>query len=75
MEGSSLLVLSRKSGQRVVIQAQDELITIEIVGVGRNRARVGIEASSKVMVHRQEVWEKVADESLGTCLPIARTSA
>ncbi len=70
-----MLVLSRKCGQRVVIQTQDELITIEIVRVGRSRACVGIKASSKVAVHRQEVWEKVVEERLVNCLSIPRASA
>lgn len=70
-----MLVLSRKRGQRVVIHAHGELITIEILKMGRDRARIGIEAPSKVVVHRQEMWEKVADESPGTDIRHARESA
>jgi len=51
-----MLVLSRKVGQRIVI---NDDITVTIVGVRGNKIRVGIQAPERVPVHREEVREAI----------------
>jgi carbon storage regulator len=52
-----MLVLTRKSGQDVVL---DGGIRITIVSVGRDRVRVGVTAPPDIRVDREEVRRRVA---------------
>jgi carbon storage regulator len=49
-----MLVLSRKAGQRLVI---DEGIVITVLKVRGNSVRIGIEAPDSVHIRREEVQE------------------
>ena len=49
-----MLVLSRKAGERIVIQA-DPPIEITIVATEKRRVRVGIDAPPEVKVLRKEL--------------------
>ena len=51
-----MLILSRKSGESIVI---DGRITVKIVRLDGEVVKVGIEAPSDVPVHRQEVYEEI----------------
>lgn len=51
-----MLILSRKSGESIVI---DGRIHIKIVRVEGEVVKVGIEAPSDVPVHRLEVYEEI----------------
>ena len=51
-----MLILSRKSGESIVI---DGHIHVKIVRVEGDVVKIGIEAPSTVPVHRQEVYEEI----------------
>ena len=51
-----MLVLTRKSGQQVVLPEQG--ITIDVVDVGKSHVRLGITAPSDIPIHRREVWDR-----------------
>ena len=51
-----MLILSRKSGESIVI---DGRIHVKIVRVEGDVVKVGIEAPADVPVHRQEVYEEI----------------
>ena len=51
-----MLVLSRKSGESIVVPGCD--VTITVVRVRGNRVQLGISAPSDVAVHRDEVWRQ-----------------
>ena len=51
-----MLILSRKSGESIVI---DGRIHIKVVRVEGDVVKVDIEAPSDVPVHRQEVYEEI----------------
>ena len=51
-----MLILSRKSGESIVI---DGRIQVKIVRVEGDVVKVGIEAPAHVPVHRQEVYEEI----------------
>lgn len=51
-----MLVLSRKTNQRIIIGHN---ITIVIVEVQGDKVRVGIEAPKEISVHREEVYEAI----------------
>ena len=51
-----MLILSRKSGESIVI---DGRIHLKVVRVEGETVKVGIEAPLEVPVHRQEVYEEI----------------
>jgi carbon storage regulator len=52
MEGSDMLVLSRKLGEKIYI---NDNICITIVDIDRGKIRLGIEAPREVPIFRQEL--------------------
>ena len=54
-----MLILTRRVGQTVMIG--DE-VTITVLGVKGNQARVGINAPKSVAVHREEIFERIKRE-------------
>jgi carbon storage regulator len=52
MEGSDMLVLSRKLGEKIFI---GENICITVVDIDRGKIRLGIEAPRDVPIYRQEL--------------------
>jgi carbon storage regulator len=55
-----MLVLSRKSGQCVVIG--DE-ITVMILKVHGSQVKLGISGPKSVPIHREEVFQKIAKDA------------
>lgn len=53
-----MLLLSRKSGQSIVI---NDDIVVTIVAVDRNRVQIGIKAPGYVPVFRQEIVERMIE--------------
>ena len=51
-----MLILSRKSGESIVI---DGRIHVKILRVDGDVVKLGIEAPAEVPVHRQEVYEEI----------------
>lgn len=54
-----MLVLSRKEGEKIVI---NDNITITIVALHGHKVRVGIDAPREVPVHREEIQRRRDDE-------------
>lgn len=52
-----MLVLSRKRGQKILLP--DLGVTFTILEVRGDRVRVGISAPSGMMVHREEIWQRI----------------
>ncbi|MAN23666.1 MAG: carbon storage regulator [Gemmatimonadetes bacterium] len=55
-----MLVLTRKSGESIVIGSDIRLTVLEIQG---RQIRLGVEAPSSVAVHRGEVYERIREEN------------
>ena len=53
-----MLVLSRKSGESIVI---DGNIRVQVVGVNGNVVRLGIDAPKEIPVHRSELYERIRE--------------
>ena len=56
-----MLVVSRKTGETIVI---GDLVRIKIVEIRGDKVRVGIDASKEIPVHREEVYEIVRKQEL-----------
>ena len=54
-----MLILSRKSGERIVIGSDIEIVVMDTRG---DRVRIGIEAPQEVPVHRKEVHERIQQQ-------------
>jgi carbon storage regulator len=56
-----MLILTRRVGETLMIG--DE-ITVTVMGVKGNQIRLGINAPKSVVVHREEIYARVVQESL-----------
>ena len=56
-----MLVLSRKIGEKIVIPQQN--ITLTVLEIRGDRIRLGITAPADVSVHRQEIWQKIHEQT------------
>lgn len=50
-----MLVLTRQTGEEVVMLFNGAQITLRLVDVKKNRAKFGIEAPSEVRIYRKEL--------------------
>jgi carbon storage regulator len=60
MKGISMLCLSRKKNQKILI---GDNIVITVVEVSPGKVVIGIDAPADIAVHRQEVWDAIEKES------------
>ena len=65
-----MLVLTRRTGQRIVIGDDIVLTVLEIKG---DTVRVGIDAPRSVTVHREEVHEALTQANRSAVLPAEGT--
>ena len=55
-KGSTMLVLSRKKNESIVINNDITIVVVEIRG---DKVRLGVEAPKEVPVHRREVYDAI----------------
>ena len=59
-----MLVLTRKCQEVVVIGGADDylpLLKVTVLGIENGKVRLGFEASDDVLIHRQEVWQRILE--------------
>jgi carbon storage regulator len=54
-----MLVLSRRTGEQIVLPEAG--VTVTVLGVSGKRVRLGVEAPANATVHRAEVWRRILD--------------
>jgi len=57
--GFTMLILTRKSGQSILI---GDDIKIRIIEVKGNQVRIGVEAPRNISVHREEIYKIIQDK-------------
>lgn len=62
-----MLVLSRKSGERIVIS--DDII-IRVVEIKGDTVRLAIEAPRQIPVHRGEIYDAISQENQAAAMTI-----
>lgn len=63
-----MLVLGRKPGESIRV---GEEVVITIVSIAPGQVRIGIEAPSRVTVHREEVYDQIASANRQAALDAA----
>jgi carbon storage regulator len=58
-ETQAMLILTRKVDQGIVISGN---ILVRVLGVERDRVKIGISAPGEVTVLRQELWNEGSDD-------------
>lgn len=56
IKGAIVLILTRKLGEKIII---NENIQVELLKVGDNQASIGIQAPLDVIIHREEVLQRI----------------
>ena len=55
-----MLVLTRKSGERVLI---GDDVTITVLEIGRGQVKIGISAPPGMPIHREEIYQRIVEEN------------
>ena len=55
-----MLILTRKLGESITI---GDDIKVSVLGIRGRQVRLGIEAPTKVVVHREEIYVKIQEEN------------
>jgi carbon storage regulator len=55
-----MLILTRRCEEKIVI---DDNITVTVLGIKGRQVLIGIEAPREVSVHREEVYQRILEES------------
>ena len=58
-KGSTVLILSRRKCEDIVITAGTQQIVVRLVELRPGKARIGIEAPAGVEVHRKEIHDLI----------------
>ena len=55
-----MLILTRKIGESITIENNIKIYVIDIKG---RQVRLGIDAPANILVHRQEVYQRILEEN------------
>ena len=60
MEENGMLILTRRVNETVMI---GDGITVTVLSINNNQVRLGVNAPRHVPVHREEIYEKIRQQS------------
>jgi carbon storage regulator len=56
MEGDAMLILTRRVGEALMVGEETKII---VLGVKGSQIRLGINAPKDIVVHREEIYDKI----------------
>jgi carbon storage regulator len=56
-----MLILSRKVNEQIVIRYGEHTALVRIIEIGRGRVRLGVTAPNDVVVHREEIAQRILE--------------
>jgi carbon storage regulator len=56
MEGMSMLILTRRVGEALMVGDETKIV---VLGVKGSQIRLGINAPKDIVVHREEIYDKI----------------
>ena len=62
-----MLILTRKLGEQITI---GDDITITLLEIKGSHVKLGIKAPKTIIIHRQEIYEKIREENLGSSMVV-----
>ncbi|MBU0539343.1 MAG: carbon storage regulator CsrA [Gammaproteobacteria bacterium] len=57
-----MLILTRRIGETLVVEIEQRLIEVTVLGVRGNQVRLGINAPKEVAVNREEIYQRIQAE-------------
>lgn len=54
-----MLVLSRHRDESIIIEIGGVRVVVSVIDVRGSKVRLGIEAPKEVIIHREEIWNKI----------------
>jgi carbon storage regulator len=66
-----MLILTRRIGEKLMI---GDDIAVSILGVKGNQVRIGVQAPDHVAVHREEIYERIQEETSSRKFAAARVA-
>ena len=56
-----MLILTRRAGETIMI---GDDVSVRVLDLRGNQVRIGIEAPHDVTIHREEIYQKIAQEQM-----------
>ena len=57
-----MLVLTRRKEEIIMIGEGSDAIEIEVIRIGPDSVKLGINAPKSQAVHRKEIWDRIQEE-------------
>ena len=61
MEGDAMLILTRRVGEALMVGDDTKIV---VLGVKGSQIRLGINAPKDIVVHREEIYDKIQSEDV-----------
>lgn len=59
-----MLVLTRRVGEKIMIQVGNELVEVKLLQTNGASAKIGVNANTNVSIHREEIYLRMRNDVL-----------